>query len=211
MKQEKEKMTLAPERKALPTTQKLFVDRWSPRAFSSAEISVEEVESLFDAARWAPSAYNSQPWRFMYARRGTAVWEKFLSWLVPFNQSWASQASVLVYVVSETHMLSPSGEKVISSTHAYDCGAAAMLLQLQATATGWAAHSMSGFDNEAALKGLALPEGYAVHCAIAIGRQGNVQNLPEGLQAREKPSDRSPLSVLAWEGVFSDGPSGDAG
>ncbi|NHN84710.1 nitroreductase [Acetobacter musti] len=197
-------MTTAPGRAALslPSTVPLFLNRWSPRAFIDAPMSHDELTAILEAARWAPSAYNSQPWRFLCARRGTPEWENFLSWLVPFNQSWAGKASVLIYVASRTVMLSPSGNLVPATTHEFDAGAAAMLLQLQAAHLGWATHAMSGFDVDAAHKGLAAPEDFRIHAAIAIGKQGPSDMLPEGLRPRETPSDRAPLATLAWEGTF---------
>lgn len=197
-------MTTAPSRMslALPTTAPLVLNRWSPRAFADETMSSADLLSILEAARWAPSAYNSQPWRFLCARRGTPEWETFLSWLVPFNQSWAGKAAALVYVTSRTVMLSPSGELVPARTHEFDAGAAAMLLQLQAAHLGWASHAMSGIDVDAAHKGLEAPADYRVHVAIAVGRQGPADLLPEGLRARETPSDRAPLATVAWEGTF---------
>ncbi|MBB3881697.1 nitroreductase family protein [Acetobacter oeni] len=197
-------MTSAPDRASLslPSTHPLFLDRWSPRAFLDAPMSTGELQSIMEAARWAPSAYNSQPWRFLCARKGTPNWNSFLSWLVPFNQSWAGNASALIYVASRTVMLSPSGKTVPATTHEFDAGAAAMLLQLQAAHLGWATHAMSGFDVEAAHKGLAAPADFKIHAAIAIGKQGPADLLPEGMRPREAPSDRAPLATLAWEGTF---------
>ncbi|NHO31292.1 nitroreductase family protein [Acetobacter fallax] len=197
-------MTSAADRASLslPATIPLFLERWSPRAFTDASMSSDDLMAVLEAARWAPSAYNSQPWRFLCARRGTPEWENFLSWLIPFNQSWAGKASALIYVASRTVMLSPSGNLVPAPTHEFDAGAAAMLLQLQAAHLGWATHPMSGFDVKAAHKGLAAPQDFKIHVAIAIGKQGAPETLPEGLRAREIPSDRAPLATLAWEGTF---------
>ncbi|MBB2205805.1 nitroreductase family protein [Gluconacetobacter takamatsuzukensis] len=181
----------------------LILDRWSPRAFAAAPISETELLAFLDAGRWAPSAYNSQPWRFIYARRDTADWERFLSWLIPFNHSWAQHASALVYVAS--HTVTNAGgqaEPVPAPTHAFDAGAAAVLVQLQAARAGWATHPVSGFDKEVARAGLELPDDYALNAAIVIGRQGPADILPEGLRAREAPSGRRTLSELAFEGRF---------
>ncbi len=79
----------------------IFLDRWSPRAFDQSDLPDADLATVFEAARWAPSSMNHQPWRFLYARRGDANWERFLSFLVPFNRDWAQNSSVLVYVVSE--------------------------------------------------------------------------------------------------------------
>ena len=89
------------ERKAHPRVEKLFVDRWSPRSFDESAIPDEDLHVIFEAAGLAPSAYNYQPWKFLYAKRGDANWDRFLSLLIPFNQSWAKTASVLIYIVSD--------------------------------------------------------------------------------------------------------------
>ncbi|GAJ28649.1 nitroreductase family protein [Acidomonas methanolica] len=196
-------MTKAPSRAEKSTAAPFILDRWSPRAFEPVEISVTDLLGLLEAGRWAPSAYNSQPWRFLYARRGTPDWDRFLSWLIPFNQSWASNASAIVYIASHMVMTPPGGaEPVPSPTHAFDAGAASAMIELQAAREGWATHPMSGFDGARARAGLELPEDYALHAAVAIGRQGKAEALPEGLRAREVPSDRVPLDTLVFEGRF---------
>jgi nitroreductase len=181
----------------------LILDRWSPRAFTGEDIPESELMSLFEAARWAPSSYNSQPWRFLYARRGTAHWDKFLGLLNAFNQSWAKDASVLIILVSNSVMLPPGTDKAIPShSHSLDAGAAWENLALQATKSGWHAHGMVGFDIARAFAELDVPEGYRVEQAIAVGRKADKSKLPEGLQAREMPSDRLKVSEIAFEGGF---------
>lgn len=196
-------MTKASERSAETSANSFIVDRWSPRAFTPASISEETLQAFLEAGRWAPSAYNGQPWRFLYARRDTPDWDRFLSWLIPFNQSWAQHASALVFVASHTVTFSSStGEPVPAPTHAFDAGAAAVLVQLQASHTGWATHPISGFDHALARAGLELPDDYALHAAIVIGQQGEKAALPETLQGKEAPSGRRPLTELAFEGRF---------
>ena len=102
-------MTTSNSRKADRPIDPIFLDRWSPRGFTESEISQVELETLFEAARWAPSAYNSQPWRFIYARRNGKGWDTLLGLLNPFNQSWAQRAAALVFVVSKTTMQPPGG------------------------------------------------------------------------------------------------------
>jgi nitroreductase len=168
---------------------KLFLDRWSPRAFTSEEISEHDLLTLLEAARWAPSAYNSQPWRFIYGRRGTPHFDKLLSFLVEFNQSWAKTASALVILVSNSTMLPPGKDAPVPShSHSMDAGAAWASLALQALMSGWHTHGMVGFDMD--------------EQAIAIGRKGDKSQLPEMLAGREMPSDRLPLSQIAMEGSF---------
>ena len=160
--------------------------------------------ALFEAARWAPSAYNSQPWRFLYARRDNAHWERFLGLLGPFNQSWANRAAALVVLVSDPSFQPPGADQpVISRSASVDAGAAWGSLALQAARSGWAAHGMSGFDHDRAAVELNVPAGNRVEIAIAIGRPGDKAILPEGLQAREQPSGRKPVAAFAFEGGFA--------
>src|ERR1700712_1985503 len=121
------------ERAADYPIDRLFIDRWSPRAFTGEAISETELFSLFEAARWAPSSYNSQPWRFFYARRDTAHWDRFLDLLIPYNRSWAQHAAALIFVVSKSTMLPPGKTTEIPShSHSFDAGAAWGSLALQA-------------------------------------------------------------------------------
>ncbi len=182
---------------------KLFLERWSPRAFTNDEMSEAELMTLLEAARWAPSSYNSQPWRFIYARRGTPAFDKILSFLVEFNQSWAKNAAVLVVLVSSSTMVPPGKDAPVPShSHSMDAGAAWASLALQATISGWQAHGMVGFDMERAFAELGVPQGYRVEQAIAIGRRGDKSMLPESIAARESPNDRLPLATIAMEGSF---------
>ena len=186
----------------------LFLERWSPRAFTGEPISEHDMLIMFEAARWAPSSYNSQPWRFVYARRDTEHWERFLGLLNAFNQSWAKNASALVILVSKTTLLPTVGDKEVHShTHSLDAGAAWANLALQATRLGWAAHGMAGFDIPRTASELGVPGDFRVEVAIAIGRPGDRSVLPEALRAREQPSGRLPLSQLVNEGRFVAPPS----
>lgn len=181
-----------------------FTERWSPRAFADADISQETLLSFFEAARWAPSAYNSQPWRFLYARRGTPNWERYLSLLVEFNRSWAQHASALVIIVSKTTFTAPgASEESPALWHTFDTGSAWAHLALQASLSGWHTHGMAGFDQELTRKELNIPEDYAIHAAVAIGKLGDKSSLPEYLQGREAPSPRRPVAELAAEGDFT--------
>lgn len=181
----------------------MFLARWSPRAFSGAAISEAELLTMLEAARWAPSAYNSQPWRFIYARRDTPHWEQFLDLLVPFNRSWAKDSSALVILVSNSLMRPPGAETdVPSHSHSLDAGAASSNFALQANKMGWFVHGMVGFDMDRAFAELGVPAGYRVEAAYAVGRLGDPASLPEGLRARETPSPRRPLAELAFEGAF---------
>ncbi len=192
-----------PDRVADYPIESVFLERWSPRAFTGEAIPEAELFSLFEAARWAPSAYNSQPWRFIYARRDTPHWQPFLDILIEFNQSWVKNAAALVYLVSKSTMLPPGKDREVPShSHSFDAGAAWGALGLQAVKSGWATHGMVGLDFDRAFADLGLVEGWRVEAAIAIGRRGDKSMLPEGLQARETPSPRLPVKVTAMEGKF---------
>ena len=181
----------------------LFLERWSPRAFVEQALSEEELLTILEAGRWAPSSYNSQPWRFLYARRDTPHWAKFLGLLGDFNRSWAQRAGALVVMVSSETMRPPGADKDVPSySHSFDAGAAWALIALQATRSGFQAHGMVGFDHARAFTELNVPAGFRVEAAIAIGRTADKSVLPEGLQAREAPSGRNPLAASALEGGF---------
>src|SRR3954471_8461146 len=137
----------------------LFLERWSSRAFDAAPMPEEDLLTLFEAARWAPSAFNSQPWRFLYARRDDEDWALFLSLLIPWNQAWAHSASALIYILSDClPFTGKDGAPAPSHTHSFDAGAAWACLALQATKLGYQAHGMSGIELDRARTGLRVPE-----------------------------------------------------
>jgi nitroreductase len=194
-------MTAANSRTTDYPIDKLFLERWSPRAFTGEAIPETEFLTILEAAHWAPSSYNSQPWRFVYARRETPHWDKLLSLLIEFNQSWAKNAAALIFIVSNE--LFPGRDKPTPSrSHAFDTGAAWGNLALQATLLNWHAHAMVGLDWDKVHAGLNVPEHHHVQAAIAIGRLGPASILPEALQAREVPSPRNPLGAHIFEGSF---------
>ena len=180
----------------------IFLERWSPRAFTGEEISQEELLALFEAARWAPSASNIQPWRFVYARRGTEHFASMLETLDEGNQRWAKKASALVIVLSKTHRLTSAGEVRPAYTHAFDTGAAWFALALQAQLAGWHAHAMAGVDRDKAVRVLGVPEHHRVEAAVAIGRIADPSTLPDDLRERERPSQRKPIGEFVFEGRF---------
>jgi nitroreductase len=182
----------------------LFLDRWSPRAFDSSAIPQADLDTIFDAARWAPSAFNYQPWRFLYAHRDDADWQRFLELLLPFNQGWVKNAGAIVFILSDTLIAAPgSDDYKPSHSHSFDAGAAWALLALQATRLGYHTHGMTGVDFDKARAELAVPERFRIEAAVAIGRQGDKSVLPEALQAREEPSDRKPVESFAHQGNFA--------
>jgi len=177
----------------------LILNRRSPRAFSDEKLGSRDIATLFEAARWAPSSYNDQPWMFLYAQKGTRWWNTFFDLLVPFNQMWAGSADLLVVVLSRT-TFAETGKP--SPTHSFDTGAAVQNLALQAESMGIAVHTMGGFDHDRARTELAVPEDYAIEAMIAIGRPGNPEQLPVDLRGMEAPSDRKPLADVMKEGSF---------
>ena len=196
-------MTTANSRTADHEIDPLFLERWSPRAFTGEAISETDLLTMIEAGRWAASSYNSQPWRFLYARRDTPHWERFLGLLNDFNRSWAKDASALIVLVSNSLMRPPGADAdVPSHSHSLDTGAAAANFALQATRMGWQAHGMVGFDMDRAFAELHVPQGHRVEAAYAVGKRGDKSKLPEMLQAREAPSPRKPLAEIAFEGGF---------
>jgi nitroreductase len=177
----------------------LFLDRWSPRAMTSEAITEEELFTLFEAARWAPSSYNNQPWRILYARRDTPQWPLFFDLLVEFNQSWVKNAAALVVFISKT-TFDHNGEP--AATHSFDTGAAWGNLALQGSLKGLVVHGMQGFDYDKARTALNIPEGFKVEAMAVIGKPGRVEDLPEKLQQRETPSDRRKLNETVFEGPY---------
>ena len=181
---------------------KRFLDRWSPRAFAAEPLSDADLFPLFEAAKWAPSSFNAQPWRFLYAHRDTENWRLFLALLVEGNQSWAKNAAVLVVIISR---MTFERDNEPSRTHTLDAGAAWGYLTLQGAMRGLAVHGMEGFDYDRARRDLQVPDDYEVHAMAAIGRPGRKSDLPPNLQEREKPNDRKKLAEIICEGKFGFG------
>lgn len=184
-----------------PEVLPLLVDRWSPRSFDASRIDEKDLTTMLEAGTWAPSAFNVQPWRFLYAHRDTADWERFLALLVPANVAWACNAGVLVFVLSDTLMGQPGAEKS-NHSHSFDAGAAWVLVALQATAMGYHAHAMTGVDFDAARRELQVPDRYRMEAAFVIGRRDDPDKLPEKLRGKEVPSGRKPVSDVAIPGPF---------
>ena len=177
----------------------LFVNRWSPRSMSGEELYDEDIMSLFEAAKWAPSSFNNQPWRFIYAKRNTQHWDRLLNLLYDGNRVWAKDAAVLVAVIARKNF---EYDERISVTHQFDAGAAWENLALEASLRGIVTHSMEGFDYERARVDLGISDKFDVMAMIAIGKRGPKENLPLKLQEREYPNDRKPLADIVMEGYF---------
>jgi nitroreductase len=188
------------ERTADHPIEPLFLQRWSPRAMSGATIADGELLTLFEAARWAPSTYNEQEWRFLYARRETDQWDTFFDLLVEGNQQWCHRAALLVVVVAHK-VFARNGKP--NPVHLFDSGAAFENLALQGAAMGLVIHGMQGFDFEKAHRVLNVPDDFAIAAMFAVGQPGDPNELPKELRERESPSGRKPVEEIICEGAFS--------
>lgn len=175
----------------------LLSQRWSPLAFSDRAVSQEDLGSLLEAARWAASCFNEQPWSFIVATKDNPTdYNRLLSCLVEANQAWAKMAPVLMLSVAKLHF-DRNGQ---NNQHAWhDVGLAAGNLTLQASALGLFVHQMAGFDADKARELYAIPEGYDPVAAIAVGYLGSADSLSEPLQQRQNlPRSRKPLQDFVF-------------
>jgi len=178
----------------------LFLRRWSPRALSGESIPHAELQSLLEAARWAPSTYNEQEWRFLYAPRESKHWKTFFDLLMQANQAWCDKAAVLLVVLSHK-VFSKTGKP--NAVHSIDSGAAFQNFCLQGTHMGLVVHGMGGFNRDLARTMLDVPEDYSVEAMIAVGRPGTIEDLPAELRTREIPTGRNPVKAFSCEGPFA--------
>lgn len=193
-------MAIKNNRKSELPVHEIFLNRWSPRAMSGESIELKELLTLFEAGRWAPSSYNGQPWRFIYALRQTPAWDKFFNLMVQFNQDWAKNAEALVVIISKK-TFDFNGKP--ARTHSFDAGSAWMSIALQGDLNGLVVHGMEGFDYDRAKTELAIPDDYSVEVMFAVGKPGKKEDLPQEMQERELPSDRKKLEELIFEGSFT--------
>lgn len=185
----------------LPAVHDLIRSRWSPRAFADRHVSDADLKTIFEAARWAASSYNEQPWRFFVARKSDpAAYEKILGLLVPFNQAWAKSAPVLFIMAAKrtfSHDQSPNSYAI------HDAGQALAHVFLQATALGLHAHGMAGFDRGRARTELAIPDDYEVGAAAALGYLGSPDQLPDQQRQSELARrTRKPLNEIIFGTEF---------
>jgi nitroreductase len=166
---------------------------------SGEPIDTDDLLVLFEAARWAPSSGNSQPWRFLFARRDTDAWPLFFDLLNEGNKVWCRKAAALIAFVSRTTN-DRTGRPLV--THSYDTGAAWLSFALQGWLKGYVVHGMAGFDYGRARSTLHVPDDFSVEAMAAVGRPGGVEGLPEPLRQRESPSSRRPLTESVFEGPF---------
>jgi len=181
--------------------QDVIKNRWSPRAFSDKPVSPDVLRSLFEAARWAPSSNNEQPWAYIVATKDDAEnFEKSLGALVEFNANWAKHAPVLAIAVAQ---LAFAKNNAPNRNAQYDVGAASMQLSIEATARGLVVHQMAGFDPETAKEAYDIPQGWEPIAAMAIGYPGDASSLPEPYQTREKaPRSRKPIREFVMSGQW---------
>ncbi len=172
-----------------------FLSRWSPRGFDGRPLPEAEVLRCLEAARWAPSSGNSQPWRYVVALGGTPAFQAVWAGLAEGNRVWAHRAGALLVACSLTSSLK-RGERKPLGASAFDAGAAWMSLTLQAQAQGLAAHAMGGFDAAAVGAAIGLGEHARIDCVIALGRPDPQAPLSAELREREAPNDRLPLAEL---------------
>jgi nitroreductase len=171
----------------------MFIDRWSPRAFSSEPIDKQQVEMLIEAARWAPSAYNEQPWRFVYAITDSDR-NRFFSALVEKNQIWAAAAPVIMYIFSKK-LFTHDGS--INKWAQFDTGAAWMSIALQARKLGLYTHAMAGFDPVKVYEITSVSKDlYDIVAGVVIGKRMDASGLPEQLRAYENPTPRKSVKEL---------------
>jgi nitroreductase len=176
--------------------------RWSPRAFADHPVEPDKLLSLLEAARWAPSSYNYQPWSFIVAtKENPTEYNRLLSTLVEFNQSWAKNAPVLIIAVAQT--TTNDGK---TNRHAFhDVGLAIENLVFQATALGLHVHQIAGFNVDIARKEYQIPEGYEPATALTVGYIGDPQSLADGLRERELAARvRKPLKEFVFTGKWGD-------
>jgi nitroreductase len=169
---------------------------------SGEALTLAQVQSLCEAGRWAPSCFNSQPWRFVYALPDTPQWQRLFDLLMDINQLWASKAGALVALVARTHF---EGNDAPAATHSFDAGSAWMSMALQAQQMGLAAHAMWGFHHDQAADALKLPELFATQAMVAFGHPAPAEELPEPLREREVPSPRKALRELMFSGDMGEG------
>ena len=173
-----------------------ILNRHSPRAMSGEPITLDELMPLFEAARWAPSSYNNQPWRFVFALKNSSAWDHFFNLLVEFNQSWCKNAGALIIIASKNNF---DFNGKTSRTHSFDTGAACENLALQGYLNNLVVHGMEGFDYTRAAQVINLPENHTIEAMFAIGKPGEISNLSPELQVKEILSTRKDLKQVVFD------------
>ncbi len=196
---EKEEECVQKEAKTQFPIEMSLGQRWSPRAFSDRSVEPEKLLSLFEAARWAPSCFNEQPWSFLVVtKEDAAAYERLLHCLVAANRRWAVAAPVLMLSVTQLHFARNNKPNRYAF---HDVGLAVGTLLVQASAMGLYLHQMAGFDRERARTVFEIPETHDPVAAMALGYLGDPEQLPEDLRQRElEPRKRKALSAFVYGG-----------
>lgn len=189
---------LKTSRKPTYPIHEIILNRWSPRAMTGEPIDKGILMSFFEAARWAPSSMNNQVVRFVYATKESENWDHYFNLLVEGNKEWCDEASALVIVISRKESYYKDRPQ---KSHSFEAGAAAQNLMLEATAQGYVAHAMGGFDREAAHEYLNLSDKWHIDVMIAIGEYAEEKSQ----EKEEKPSDRKPLEEIVFEDALPEG------
>ncbi len=182
----------------------IFLERWSARSFPGEAMPEADLLTMFEAARWAQSSGNGQPWRFSYTLRTEPNWQQYVDFLVEGNSAWAHEASALVICISKLrNHPDDGGEPRPIRTHSLDLGAAMQAFTLQARMMDYIAHPMAGIQADKIRAALGIDEAeYAVEAMIAIGRLAPPERLSERFRGREVPSQRKPVSEILFKGDF---------
>ena len=174
--------------------------RWSPRSFSDRRVEKEKLQRIFEAARWAPSSFNIQPWRFIVGQKGDDTWEKLYETLVSFNQQWAGTADVLVLAIGNS--ISPKNGN-INKVFEYDVGQSMAYITFQLVEEGLVAHQMGGFSPEKATELFDIPDDHKPIAMMAIGYQGSPDALsPDFAEMEKAPRDRKEIDELVFTEQF---------
>ena len=172
--------------------------RHSRVALTDAPVSEADVLSLLEAARWAPSASNIQPWRFLYTLRGTPEFDAIFDGLAPFNQNWAGKAGGWIVALSQHEADDGKPQR----WHAFDTGAAWLSISLQGAHLGLLTHALGGFDADKVRAALEIPANFTIQAVIVVGHPGKTEDLPEAIRGRDVPNQRHPLETRAAAGKF---------
>lgn len=177
----------------------LLKKRWSPRAYSDQPVETDKLQRIVEAARWAPSSRNLQPWCFLFGFKNDSVYEAIYAAMVEFNQLWIRTAPVIGLAIGITR--DQQGKP--NSSYLYDLGQAVALLTVQAVSEGLYVHQIGGFDQEAVTSKLAIPSSHSVVTAFTVGYRGNPAVLhPNLLKLELTPRVRKPLSGFVFDGKF---------
>ncbi len=182
----------------------IIAHRWSPRAYDPHKtVSQAQIISLLEAARWAPSCFGDEPWRFIVwdKTQDAQAWKSAFDCVVPGNQDWAKDAPVLILICADTLF---SHNQKPNRWGAYDTGAAAVSLCLQATSMGLVTHQMGGFDGGQAREKFAIPDQIDLLAMLAVGYEADIESLSDERKERAlAPRKRSPLGELFYDGVWN--------